>query len=171
MNPQLPFDSIESAQDFVTLFTEVALATKRDIEAEIQQETNTNSPRRLHALKIILDKLATLDLHLKRSARIFNDLRSLRRLVLGEQTYGCVAVRQESMETAKAETSALRPSPRLGAPGVSKTTVARAVSSCLRIRKRALSSGRLPDLRNPGAASAVPWYTRPDFNRSWGRMN
>ena len=36
MNHEVPFDSIESAHEFVTLVAQVALETKRDIEADLQ---------------------------------------------------------------------------------------------------------------------------------------
>ncbi len=80
-----PFDSIESAHEFVVLLAETVVEAKRDIEADVQREMNTNFPRRLEALRIALLNLEKLEFHMNKSRRILNDLRSLRRLLLGER--------------------------------------------------------------------------------------
>jgi len=88
MNPELPFDSIESAHEFVGLFVRAVLESKRDIDADIQREMGSNVPRRLEALQIVAYKLEALELYLTKSRRILNDLRSLRRLLFEERTGG-----------------------------------------------------------------------------------
>lgn len=81
-----PFDSIESAQEFVTLLAKTVVEAKRDIEADVQRGLSGDFPRRLEALRITLYSLQKLELHLNRSRRILNDLRSLRRLLFDERT-------------------------------------------------------------------------------------
>jgi hypothetical protein len=87
MTPEIGihFDSIESAHDFVTLLSEAVADTRREIEADVQREGNGTSPRRLEALRLAYYKLEKLELHTTRSARILNDLRSLRRLLFEER--------------------------------------------------------------------------------------
>jgi hypothetical protein len=59
MNRELPFDSIESAHEFVALFAQVVLETKREIQADIQREMRSGFSRRLQALQIIAYLLST----------------------------------------------------------------------------------------------------------------
>jgi hypothetical protein len=81
-----PFDSIESAHDFVSLFADSVADAKRDIETDIQRESKANAPRRLDALRLAAYNLERLEEHLNKSRRILNDLRSLRRLLFEERT-------------------------------------------------------------------------------------
>jgi len=81
-----PFDSIESAHEFVALFAEAVREAKRDVEADIQRESNAQSPRRLDALRAALYSMEKLELHMNKSRRILNDLRSLRRLLFEERS-------------------------------------------------------------------------------------
>jgi hypothetical protein len=165
MNPDLPFDSIESAHQFVALYAKVVLETKHDIDTDIQREMSSNVSRRLDALLIVAYKLETLELHLTKSRRILNDLRSLRRLLFEERASGALAVRPKSIGIAKAETSP-RPSPEVSRSGVSPDNMARQASICATVRKRALSSPRDAHANNVEAADAVPWYTRRTSNLS-----
>jgi predicted nuclease of restriction endonuclease-like RecB superfamily len=80
-----PFDSIESAHDFVSLFSDSVADAKREIESDIQRELTSNAPRRLDALRLAAYNLEKLELHLGQSRRILNDLRSLRRLLFEER--------------------------------------------------------------------------------------
>ncbi len=79
------FDSIESAQGFLSLLTEVVADTKQVLDADAHGEASAKSPRRLEALRIAAYQLEKLELHLHRSVRILNDLRTLRRLLFGER--------------------------------------------------------------------------------------
>jgi predicted nuclease of restriction endonuclease-like RecB superfamily len=81
-----PFDSIESAHDFISLFSDSVTDAKREIETDIQRESKGNAPRRLDALRLAAYNLEKLELHLNKSRRILNDLRSLRRLLFEERT-------------------------------------------------------------------------------------
>lgn len=80
-----PFDSIENAHDFVTLLSEVVCDTKKDIDADIERQTNGKKTRRLDALRMASYNLEKLELHMAKSSRILNDLRSLRRLLFEER--------------------------------------------------------------------------------------
>ena len=81
-----PFDSIESAHEFVALFAEAVREAKQEVETDIQRESDSESPRRLDALRTALYSMEKLELHMNKSRRILNDLRSLRRLLFEERT-------------------------------------------------------------------------------------
>ncbi len=81
---ETPFDSIESAQQFVELLAEAITDAQREIDADIGSE---QPERRLQALQLVSFKLAKLSTHISASHRILNDLRSLRRLLLNERAY------------------------------------------------------------------------------------
>ena len=80
---QHEFESLESAHDFVALLAETVAETKRDLEADVQRESSVS--RRRDALQIALYSLSKLELHVNRTSRILNDLRSLRRLLFEER--------------------------------------------------------------------------------------
>lgn len=77
------FESLESAHDFVTLLAETVAEAKREIEADVQRESCLS--RRQDALRIALYNLSKLELHVNRTSRILNDLRTLRRLLFEER--------------------------------------------------------------------------------------
>jgi hypothetical protein len=81
-----PFESIESAHEFVTLLAETVRQAKQDVEADVQREANSGSPRHLDALRTTLYSMEKLEHHMNKSRRILNDLRSLRRLLFEERT-------------------------------------------------------------------------------------
>ena len=93
-----PFDSIESAHEFVALLVETVHEAKRDVEADVQLESSSQFPRRLDALRTALYCMEKLELHMNTSRRILNDLRSLRRLLFEERT-----ARPNSIPEAKTE--------------------------------------------------------------------
>ena len=78
------FESLESAHNFVALLAESVGETKRELELDVQREPITS--RRLDALRVALYNLDKLELHINRTSRILNDLRSLRRLLFEERT-------------------------------------------------------------------------------------
>lgn len=83
---EITFDSIESAHEFVGLLNEAIVEAKRDIEADVQRESDSEFPRRQEALRLALYHVEKLQFHMSKSQRILNDLRSLRRLLLEERT-------------------------------------------------------------------------------------
>ena len=80
-----PFDSIESAHDFVTLLAATIGDAKRDLEADIDREAAQDASRRLEALRLALYNLEKLERYMHGSRRVLNDLRTLRRLLFQER--------------------------------------------------------------------------------------
>jgi hypothetical protein len=83
--PETPFDSVENAHEYVRLLVEALVEGKRDIESDIAAALESKQDRRLEALRLVQHKLDKLEQHLKTSARLLNDLRTLRRLLLEER--------------------------------------------------------------------------------------
>jgi hypothetical protein len=82
---QNPFDSIESAQDFMGLLSEAIEEAIRDVEDDRKAAEKEGQERRVQALNLALYKLKSLNEHVDRSRRILKDLRSIRRILVGEQ--------------------------------------------------------------------------------------
>ncbi|MFZ1005946.1 MAG: hypothetical protein WAN65_03860 [Candidatus Sulfotelmatobacter sp.] len=80
-----PFESIESAHEFVALLAETVRQAKQDVEADVKREASSGSPRHLDALRTALYSMEKLEQHMNKSRRILNDLRSLRRLLFEER--------------------------------------------------------------------------------------
>jgi len=80
-----PFDTIESAQDYIDLLLEAIEETRRDVGAEIRLSTGPGGQHRAQALQLVALNLNKLSSHVTKSRRILNDLRSLRRLLLEER--------------------------------------------------------------------------------------
>ena len=81
---KLPFESIESAQQFVTLLIEAVNESRNEIDSDIDKARKEKAGRRRDALLLVAHQLNLLSMHLAKSSRILNDLRSLRRLLLTE---------------------------------------------------------------------------------------
>jgi len=80
-----PFETIESAQSFVTLLAEAVSQAKQELEIDVRRESSLSESRRLDALRIALYSVDKLEAHMNRSGRILNDLRTLRRLLFQER--------------------------------------------------------------------------------------
>jgi hypothetical protein len=78
----MPFQTLESAQEFVYLLQGEAESAQREIEALIQDADQV--PRRIEALRLGLFKLSQLRTQMEASGRVLKDLRSLRDLLLRE---------------------------------------------------------------------------------------
>ena len=81
-----PFETLESAHGFVSLLREAvddAYASILDETARAQE--NTGAERRVDALRLVEHKLNTLRRNVIGSLILLNDLRTLRRLLLGER--------------------------------------------------------------------------------------
>jgi hypothetical protein len=79
-----PFESIESAHEYVDLLTRQTEDVRTGIRTDIAEATQTRHARHLDALRLVDYKLTQLSGHLAASRRILNDLRMLRRLLIGE---------------------------------------------------------------------------------------
>ena len=95
-----PFESIESAHAFVTLLATTIGEAKRDLQIDIERETEQNLSRRLDALRVALYNLEKVELYMNRSRRVLNDLRTLRRLLFEERSFS--AITPEGTETVSA---------------------------------------------------------------------
>ena len=79
-----PFDSIESAQEYLRLLASEVEAVRAEILENIEEATRDRAARRLDALKIVDYKLKQLAQQIGASGHILNDLRMLRRLLVAD---------------------------------------------------------------------------------------
>jgi hypothetical protein len=77
-----PFDSIESAHDFVRLLASEVAVVRQGVRADITQAGQGRTERHLDALQLVDFKLGQLAHHVAASSRILNDLTMLRRVLL-----------------------------------------------------------------------------------------
>jgi hypothetical protein len=141
------FDNIESAYNFLVKLADAVLESKLDIESDLQKQSDSNFPRHMDALRLVLSNLERLETHVKRGRRVLNDLRSLRRLLFEERSASTSDVVRKGWSPFEEDETVL--------PfGWS--------------RKRALSSRHDADPSN-GAGTTVlaPWYVRtsPPFSQ------
>jgi hypothetical protein len=81
---ETPFDTVESAHEFVRLLNEQVLIVEAEIAADSRMAIERDEPRRMDALRIVSYKLKQLNGHLEAASRILNDLRALRRILTRE---------------------------------------------------------------------------------------
>jgi hypothetical protein len=78
-----PFDTLESAYDFIGLLSEAVGEEAAAILDEIAlAETTPGAERRLDALRLVNHKLTGLRQHVAASHLLLNDLRMLKRLLV-----------------------------------------------------------------------------------------
>lgn len=80
-----PFDSIESAQEFMKILAETVLETMKDLKREQQLAERDGLDRRARAIGLAQFKLKVLGCYVHKSRRALNDLRTIRRLILSER--------------------------------------------------------------------------------------
>jgi hypothetical protein len=81
-----PFATLESAHEFVSLLREAVDDAQTSIlDEKVRAQAATDAERRLHALYLVDHKLNRLRQHVLASQVLLNDLRTLRRLLLGER--------------------------------------------------------------------------------------
>jgi hypothetical protein len=81
-----PFESIESAHEYVHLLGESLEESRATIRADIAALAGTRGvERRVDALRLVDYKLTQLRGHVTATGRLLNDLRTLRRLLLRER--------------------------------------------------------------------------------------
>ena len=80
-----PFDSSEDSLEYIGLLREAIQTSKRSVELQAAGAQAEGAARRLEALQLVAYKLDRLAWHIDGSRRILNDLRTLRRLLLGER--------------------------------------------------------------------------------------
>jgi hypothetical protein len=80
-----PFDSIEGTLEYIDLLRETIQTTIGEMQKEIVRAKSERAERRLQALHLVTYKLEQLGRHTDASHRLLGDLRTLRRLLLGER--------------------------------------------------------------------------------------
>jgi hypothetical protein len=81
---ETPFDSLEAAHDYVSLLLEEVRRTRQDVAEDLAAAQGNGSARRGEALQLVSWKLERLEQQLGSSRRLMNDLRRLRRLLVGD---------------------------------------------------------------------------------------
>lgn len=84
-DPIHPFDTIESAHEFMTLLEQSIEEALRDVRLDLESAQTSEEGRRLQALSLAQYKMEKLSGHVHKSRRILNDLRTLRRLLFAER--------------------------------------------------------------------------------------
>jgi hypothetical protein len=106
-----PFDTIESAHSFVQFLAATLSESKQELSAEVACQAGDPNRRR-DALLVAMYNLERLEYHLTRSARLLNDLRSIRRLLLEERARGgavATVPRESSVRESKAAPAKAQP--------------------------------------------------------------
>ena len=85
MPRETPFDTVESAYEFVSLLRESLDEAYAEILDDTQTAVQAGADRRVHALRLVDHKLHQLRQHMLASLVLLNDLRTLRRLLLRER--------------------------------------------------------------------------------------
>jgi len=87
MNVELskPFESIESAHEFVALLEESIQEAADDVRGHLGGAQAAGDERQVRALNLALYKLTQLAAQMHKSRRALNDLRSIRRLLFTER--------------------------------------------------------------------------------------
>ena len=80
-----PFETLESAYEFVSLLREAVDEAYATILDETARAQGPGFERRLQALRLVDHKLKSLRANVLSSLILINDLRTLRRLLLGER--------------------------------------------------------------------------------------
>ena len=83
--PATPFDSIESAHEYIGLLCEAVEEAERTIERETTYPYSFTGRRHLDALRLADYKLKALRQHFVVSRRLLTDLRTLRRYLFDER--------------------------------------------------------------------------------------
>jgi hypothetical protein len=74
-----PFDTIESAHEFMVVLESVIVEAQRELQALL---ADASDERRTEALRLALFKISQLDAHTRKSRRILNDLGLIRSLLV-----------------------------------------------------------------------------------------
>ena len=80
-----PFDSIESAHQYMDILADTTLEAMKDLKRDRDQVLRSGDLRTAQAMDLAIFKLKTLSCHVYKSRRMLNDLRILRRLILNER--------------------------------------------------------------------------------------
>lgn len=79
-----PFDSVESAYNFMNVLADTILEAMKEVSEEKQVALREGQLRRAQAIELALFKLKMLTCYVHKSRRTLNDLLLIRRLILTE---------------------------------------------------------------------------------------
>jgi hypothetical protein len=82
---ETPFDNVETAHEYVSLLLEAVRQARDEVVHDASQARAEGATRQVEALQLVAWKLERLETHLASSRHLLNDLRRLRRLLLGEE--------------------------------------------------------------------------------------
>ena len=99
-----PFESIESAHEFIVLLEESIEEAIQDVQGHLQEARTDDDPRRVEALNLAQYKMSQLSSHMHKSRRALNDLRTIRRLLFGERSSEGPANKSPSGGASESET-------------------------------------------------------------------
>ena len=80
-----PFDTIESAQEFMNVLASTVLDVMKELSDARRQAEREGEERKARAIDLAVFKLKTLGCYVHKSRRALNDLRIIRRLILNER--------------------------------------------------------------------------------------
>ena len=80
-----PFDNVEGAHEYVGLLIEAVRQARDEVGQDLERAKGEGAKRTLEALQLVAWKLERLESQLGASRHLLNDLRRLRRLLLGEE--------------------------------------------------------------------------------------
>ena len=82
---ETPFDNVETAHEYVSLLADAVRQARDEVAEDVEQARAEGAARQVEALQLVAWKLERLETHLASSRQLLNDLRRLRRLLLGEE--------------------------------------------------------------------------------------
>ena len=80
-----PFDSIESAYEYISILAATALDVLNALKRDRDQAVREGQGRRAQAIELAMFKVKMLGCYLQKTKRMLNDLLILRRLILNER--------------------------------------------------------------------------------------
>jgi hypothetical protein len=80
-----PFESIESAYEFMNVLAQTVLETVKELHGDYQIALRDGQNRRARAIELALFKTKMLGCYVHKCRRNLNDLRTIRRLILNER--------------------------------------------------------------------------------------
>jgi hypothetical protein len=83
--PETPFDNVDGAHEYVGLLLESVRQARAEVVQDLAEAQAPEAARRREALQLVAWKLERLETQLRASRRLLNDLRRLRRLLLGDE--------------------------------------------------------------------------------------
>jgi uncharacterized membrane protein YccC len=82
---ETPFDNVDGAHEYVSLLLETVGQARAEVAQDLDEAQAERAARRLEALQLVAWKLERLETQLIASRHLLNDLRRLRRLLLGDE--------------------------------------------------------------------------------------